>query len=301
MSSIRLDGRAIAAENEQWLAAQVDKLAKRAGRRPSLATILVGDHKPSEAYVRLKRRACERVGMDSIARLLPRELSTEGLIEEIEALNRNPDCSGILLQHPVPMHIDELRCFDAIDPEKDVDGVTSMSYAQLMRRRRAYACATPKGIMRLLSAYQIEVSGLDAVVVGRGPILGTPMAAMLTLANATVTVCHSRTKGLEGHIGRAQLLVAGVGREHFIKGEWIGDGAIVVDAGYGPNGLGDVAADDGLYARLRAYTPVPGGVGPMTINTLLGQTFASAHRHLLDEEAPVEPARYATAEAAIAS
>ncbi len=293
MQSICLSGRSIAAQNERWLKERVSELIiNGGGRAPCLAAILVGDHKPSRVYVRIKQEACARVGIESITRILPSTLTTRDVLDEIESLNQNPRCHGILLQHPVPAHIDELRCFDAIDPNKDVDGVSSVGYARLCRQQRAYACATPRGIERLLSAYQLSPAGLDAVVIGRGPILGTPMAAILTNANATVTVCHSHTRELKRHVERAQLIVAGIGRARFIPGQWIADGAVVIDAGYNPDGSGDIDLDIEAKKRCRAYTPVPGGVGPMTVNTLLNQTFASACQHELGTEAPPEPTAY---------
>ena len=281
-SAIKLDGKKTASENEITLKANVSELSKKTdGKKPCLATILVGEHKPSATYVQMKQRACARVGIESIARHLPQTTQTKDLIKEIHALNDDPLCHGILLQHPVPPQIDELSCFDAIAVEKDVDGVTSLGLAHLIRGLPAYACATPKGILRLLQAYDIALSGLDAVVVGRSAILGKPMAALLTQADATVTLCHSRTRDLEQHVKRAELLVVGIGIAEFIPSHWIRDGAIVVDAGYNPNGKGDVALDASAIQRCRAYTPVPGGVGPMTINTLLNQTVQSATKKLL--------------------
>ena len=184
-----------------------------------------------------------------------------------------------LLQHPVPEQIDERACFDAIALEKDVDGVTCLGFGRIEHGRRSLRCATPKGIMRLLEAYDIELSGKHAVVVGRSPILGKPMAMMLLNSNATVTICHSRTENLPDHIKRADIVVGAVGKPEFIKAEWIKDGAVVVDAGYHPGGVGDIELAP-LVDRVSAYTPVPGGVGPMTINTLIYQSVDSAENKL---------------------
>lgn len=225
----------------------------------------------------MKGNACERIGMQSLKVELPEQTTTEQLLAKIEELNNNPDVHGILLQHPVPSQIDERACFDAIALEKDVDGVTCLGFGRMAMGEEAYGCATPKGIMRLLEHYNIELSGKHAVVVGRSPILGKPMAMMLLQADATVTICHSRTKNLESHIRQADIIVGAVGKPEFIKGEWIKDGAVVVDAGYHPGGVGDIELS-AVIDRCSAYTPVPGGVGPMTINTLIFQSVASGEK-----------------------
>ena len=207
------------------------------------------------------------------------ETTTEQLLEKIQELNNNPDCHGILLQHPVPGQIDERACFDAIALEKDVDGVTCLGFGRMAMNEAAYGSATPQGIMRILESYNIEMSGKHAVVVGRSPILGKPMSLMLLNADATVTTCHSRTKDLPQLIKQADILVGAVGRPEFIKAEWIKDGAVVVDAGYHPGGVGDIELGP-LVNRVSAYTPVPGGVGPMTINTLILQCVDAAEKKL---------------------
>ena len=184
---------------------------------------------------------------------------------------------GILLQHPVPEQIDERACFDAIALHKDVDGVTCLGFGRMAMGEDAYGCATPKGIMRILEHYKIDIEGKHAVVVGRSAILGKPMAMMLLEANATVTICHSRTKDLPDLIKQADILVGAVGKPEFIKAEWIKDGAVVVDAGYHPGGVGDIELAP-LVDRVSAYTPVPGGVGPMTINTLIFQSVDSGEK-----------------------
>jgi methylenetetrahydrofolate dehydrogenase (NADP+)/methenyltetrahydrofolate cyclohydrolase len=208
---------------------------------------------------------------------LPTSTRTNALLSQIEQLNANPDVHGILLQHPVPSHIDERAAFDMIALEKDVDGVTCLGFGRMSMGESAYGCATPQGIMRLLEHYELSLYGLHAVVVGRSPILGKPMSMMMLQANATVTICHSRTRNLESHIRQADLVVGAVGRPEFIRADWIKDGAIVVDAGYHPGGVGDIELTP-LVDRVKAYTPVPGGVGPMTINTLIMQTVQSGEK-----------------------
>ncbi|QFT54566.1 bifunctional methylenetetrahydrofolate dehydrogenase/methenyltetrahydrofolate cyclohydrolase FolD [Microbulbifer sp. THAF38] len=280
MSALVLDGKALAQKTEEELSARVAVLKEKSGgQTPILATILVGDDPASATYVKMKGNACRRIGMDSMQVELPSSTTTEELLAKIEALNANPNVHGILLQHPVPAQIDERACFDAISLEKDVDGVTCLGFGRMAMGEEAYGCATPKGIMRLLEAYNIEMEGKHAVVVGRSPILGKPMAAMLLNANATVTICHSRTQDLAEHIRRADIVVGAVGKPEFIKAEWIKDGAVVVDAGYHPGGVGDIELGP-LTERVAAYTPVPGGVGPMTINTLIYQSVDSGERKI---------------------
>lgn len=280
MSALVLDGKALAKKTEQELSERVSNLKQKSGNQtPILATILVGADPASATYVKMKGNACQRIGMDSLKVELGEETTTEQLLEKIEELNNNANVHGILLQHPVPSQIDERACFDAIALEKDVDGVTCLGFGRMSMGEEAYGCATPKGIMRLLEAYDIDMAGKHAVVVGRSPILGKPMALMLLNANATVTICHSRTKNLADHIKQADIIVGAVGKPEFIKAEWIKDGAVVVDAGYHPGGVGDIEMEP-LLDRVSAYTPVPGGVGPMTINTLIYQSVHSAEQKI---------------------
>ncbi|WP_299975962.1 bifunctional methylenetetrahydrofolate dehydrogenase/methenyltetrahydrofolate cyclohydrolase FolD [uncultured Pseudoteredinibacter sp.] len=280
MPALLLDGKALAQKTEEELSSRVEALkARSGGQTPILATILVGGDPASATYVKMKGNACQRIGMDSLKVELPEETTTEQLLAEIDSLNNNPNVHGILLQHPVPAQIDERACFDAIALEKDVDGVTCLGFGRMSMGEEAYGCATPKGIMRLLEAYNIDLEGKHAVVVGRSPILGKPMAMMMLGANATVTICHSRTQNLADHINQADVIVGAVGKPEFIKAEWIKDGAVVVDAGYHPGGVGDIELGP-LVDRVAAYTPVPGGVGPMTINTLIYQSVDSGEKKI---------------------
>jgi methylenetetrahydrofolate dehydrogenase (NADP+)/methenyltetrahydrofolate cyclohydrolase len=281
MSALILDGKSLAKKTEAELSDRVTALKQaNKGQAPILATILVGSDPASGTYVKMKQNACKRIGMESIAVELSEQTTTEQLLAKINELNANPNCHGILLQHPVPAQIDERACFDAIAAEKDVDGVTCLGFGRMAMNEPAYGSATPQGIMRILEAYDIELSGKHAVVVGRSPILGKPMALMLLNANATVTICHSRTQDLPSLIKQADILVGAVGRPEFIKAEWIKDGAVVVDAGYHPGGLGDIELEP-IINSAAAYTPVPGGVGPMTINTLILQCVMAAEKKLV--------------------
>lgn len=280
MAAIILDGKAIAQQTEAELSERVTRLKqKSAGQAPILATILVGGDPASATYVKMKQNACKRVGMESIAVEMPDSTTTEQLLAKIQELNTNPNCHGILLQHPVPEQVDERLCFDSIALEKDVDGVTCLGFGRMAMGEFAYGSATPQGIMRLLAAYDIPLTGKHTVVVGRSPILGKPMAMMLLNANATVTICHSRTENLPAIIGGADLVVGAVGKPEFIRADWIRDGAVVVDAGYHPGGVGDIELAP-LHDRAAALTPVPGGVGPMTINTLILQSVDAGEKKL---------------------
>lgn len=275
-----LDGKALASSIESELSQRVQHIRKTTGRTPILATILVGDDPASATYVRMKGNACKRIGMESIRVHLPSQTTTDELLAKIDELNANPDVHGILLQHPVPSHIDERACFDRISLAKDVDGVTCLGFGNMAMGEPAYGSCTPQGIMHLLSHYNIELSGKHAVVVGRSAILGKPMAAMLLNANCTVTICHSKTVNLAEHVRQADIVVGAVGVPELIKKDWIKQGAVVIDAGFHPTdngGCGDIELD-GIETVASAYTPVPGGVGPMTINTLIRQTVEAAEK-----------------------
>ena len=276
MSAIILDGKELSRISEESIKKKVQELSSK-NIKPTLATILVGNDPASETYVKMKRNTCARVGIKSIAVELSEDTTTEELLEKIRSLNNDVNVHGILLQHPVPSQIDERLCFDEIDINKDVDGVTCLGFGNMSMGLDAYGSCTPAGIMRLIDHYDIKVEGLNAVVVGRSPILGKPMAMMLLNMNATVTICHSRTRNLDLIIKNADLIVGAVGIPKFIKSDWIKKDAIVIDAGYHPEKCGDIDLDN-IEKIASAYTPVPGGVGPMTINTLILQTLQSAER-----------------------
>ena len=277
MQSIILDGKALAQLAEEDIKASVIKL-KENNITPRLATILVGVDPASATYVKMKQNACARLGMDSIAVELSKETTTQELLDAIEKLNNDKSVHGILLQHPVPSQINERQCFDAINVEKDVDGVTCLGFGQMTMGEEAFGSCTPAGIMRILEYYKIEISGKNAVVVGRSPILGKPMAMMLLNKNATVTICHSRTANLQEHIQNADILVGAVGVPRLIQKDWIKNGAVVIDAGYHPaEKCGDIDLQE-IDSIASAYTPVPGGVGPMTINTLILNTLLAAQK-----------------------
>jgi methylenetetrahydrofolate dehydrogenase (NADP+)/methenyltetrahydrofolate cyclohydrolase len=255
------------------------EFAVAAGRPVCLAAVLVGDDPASATYVRMKRNRSQRIGIRSELVALPASASTAELVERIEGLSADPAVDGILLQHPVPPSIDERAAFEAIAPHKDVDGVTFHSFGAMALGRAGFVSATPGGIIRLLDAYRVQLAGRRAVVLGRSPILGKPVAMLLLARDATVTMCHSKTRDLPELVGSADVVVAALGRPRFVTGSWIKPGAVVVDAGYNAGNVGDVdfqAAAD----RAAMITPVPGGVGPMTIAVLLEQTVEAAWHHL---------------------
>jgi methylenetetrahydrofolate dehydrogenase (NADP+)/methenyltetrahydrofolate cyclohydrolase len=275
-----LDGTALARELTARTAESAAELRRRTGTAPCLATVLVGADPASVTYVRMKQNSCAKAGIESRHVALPAEISTAGLVDAVTALSEDPAVHGILLQHPVGAHIDERAAFEAIAPGKDVDGVTTASFAAMSFGLPGFVSCTPGGIMRLLDAYDVELSGRHAVVVGRSPILGKPAGMLLLARDATVTYCHSRTADLRAHLREADLVVAAVGRTRFIRGEDLKPGAVVVDAGYNEGNVGDVDFDSAA-ARASLITPVPGGVGPMTIAVLLEQTVQAAWRQLV--------------------
>ena len=280
-SATLMDGKAVAQRILDRCATRVQNIIAKTGVKPCLATVLVGADPASVTYTQMKRKRCEAVGMTSRKIELPESTTTEELVRAITELGHDKSVHGILLQHPSPKHIDEREAFEAIPPLKDVDGVTMQSFAaiSLGEPTRGYGSCTPAGIMRLLEAYNVKLSGLHAVVIGRSPILGKPMAMMLLAADATVTICHSRTLDVAKHVAMADVVVAAVGRARFVKGDWIKSGAIVIDAGYNEGNVGDVDFEPAA-AKASMITPVPGGVGPMTFATLIYQTATGAERQL---------------------
>ncbi|MFD2416818.1 bifunctional 5,10-methylenetetrahydrofolate dehydrogenase/5,10-methenyltetrahydrofolate cyclohydrolase [Amycolatopsis pigmentata] len=277
MTATILDGRAVSARILERVSDDVEKFVAAYDRAPTLATVLVGDDPASHTYVRMKANRCAKAGISSRRIDLAAEVTTAELVGRIRALSDDPAVDGILLQHPVPAGIDERAAFEAIAPGKDVDGVTRTSFATMAFAEGGFESATPGGIMALLDAYDIPLSGKHAVVVGRSPILGKPAGMLLLARDATVTYCHSRTPSLGDRIAEADVVVAAAGRPGLIRGEWIKPGAVVVDAGYADN-TGDVEFE-AAAERASFITPVPGGVGPMTIATLLVQTVRAAYEH----------------------
>lgn len=258
---------------------------RRTGRRPCLAAVLVGDDPASVTYVQMKQNRCRAAGIESRQIRLPVTATTAEVVAAITDLSQDSDVDGILVQHPVPVQVDERAAFEAIGPDKDVDGVTTHSFAAMAFGHAGFASCTPAGIIRLLDAYDVTLEGAHAVVIGRSPILGKPVGMLLLGRNATVTYCHSRTRDLPSIVVSADIVVAAVGIANFVRGEWLRPGAVVIDAGCNDGNLGDVAFEEALK-RARLITPVPGGVGPMTIAILLEQTVDAAFART----ALVEPA-----------
>jgi len=274
-----MNGRVLAKRLLEDAMVRVGKIHDVAGVTPTLATVLVGDDQASATYVRMKRKRCEDAGMKSVRIELPLGTTTEELIAEIKKLAADESVHGILVQHPVPAPIDKRAAFEAIPAEKDVDGVTSSTLGRVILGMPALASCTPRGIMRLLDEYQVELDGAHAVVIGRSPILGRPMASMLINRHATVTLCHSRSRSLPSLVRNADVVIAAVGKPRFVQGGWIKVGAVVIDAGYNAGNVGDVDFE-GAIEPASLITPVPGGVGPMTIATLIDQTVTAAAAQL---------------------
>jgi methylenetetrahydrofolate dehydrogenase (NADP+) / methenyltetrahydrofolate cyclohydrolase len=275
-----IDGRAVAAGVRERVRDEVALLAERVGSPPGLATVLVGDDPPSHIYVRRKREACAEVGIESFHHELPADTAQDELAELLVGLNADDRVHGILLQLPVPEQVDADAMTSLIDPAKDVDGLHPVNAGLLMKGRSGMVPCTPAGVIELLRAAGTELSGAEAVVVGRSDLVGRPVAALLVAEDATVTTCHSRTRDLGETCRRADVLVVAAGRPRLVKGDMVGEGATVIDVGTNrtDDGLvGDVDFDS-VAERARAITPVPGGVGPMTIAMLLANTAIAARR-----------------------
>ena len=282
MTAQKLDGKAIADDIKAHLKTEVDRLVAAGKRRPGLAVILVGENPASQVYVRNKRNSCEQAGFLSELIALPASTSQDELLGRIAQLNQDPAIDGILVQLPLPKHIDEHRVIESIAISKDVDGFHPYNVGRLALRMPLLRPCTPKGVMTLLERTGQQLAGLDAVVIGQSNIVGRPMALELLAARCTVTICHSRTRDLEQKIAGADVLVAAVGIANFVKGEWIKPGALVIDVGINRLDDGSLCGDvDYASASARAswITPVPGGVGPMTVATLLENTFQAYLTH----------------------
>ena len=280
MAARTIDGKAVAAVVRRRVAAEVASFAEERGRTPQLTTVIVGDDPASEVYVRNKHRACEEAGMRSAHHGLGAETSEEELLGLVERLGADDDVDGILVQLPVPDQIDPDRVVAAIDPAKDVDGLTPVNAGLLAHGMPGLVPCTPSGVMELLRHQGVELEGAEAVVVGRSKLVGVPVARLLLAANATVTVCHSRTRDLAATCGRADVLVAAVGSPRLLGADAVKPGAVVIDVGVNRTGDGLVGDVDFEAAAevAAAITPVPGGVGPMTIAMLLVNTLEAAER-----------------------
>jgi methylenetetrahydrofolate dehydrogenase (NADP+)/methenyltetrahydrofolate cyclohydrolase len=279
MSAQIIDGKAIAAKVRGEIKQRVEQRLAAGKRAPGLAVVQVGDDPASKVYVAHKRKDCEEVGFHSIAYDLPADTGQEKLLAIIDELNADDNVDGILVQLPVPDHIDEEAVIERIHPDKDVDGFHPYNIGRLTIQMPTLHPCTPRGVMTMLESTGVELAGLDAVVVGASNIVGRPMALELLMARCTVTVCHSRTKNLEEKVRNADLVVVGVGRPEMVKGDWIKPGAIVVDVGINRLESGKLVGDveyDGASEQAGWITPVPGGVGPMTRATLLQNTLDSA-------------------------
>jgi methylenetetrahydrofolate dehydrogenase (NADP+)/methenyltetrahydrofolate cyclohydrolase len=275
VSATVMDGTAVANDLLQTVAVDAARFERARGRKACLATVLVGDDPASHTYVRMKTNRCRAAGLESQRHQLPARASTDDVVRLVRRLSAGARVDGILVQHPLPSHVNERQVFDAIAAGKDVDGVTSASFAAMSFSEPGFGSCTASGILRLLDAYRVPLAGQQAVVIGRSPILGKPVGMLLLARDATVTFCHSKTVDLAEAVRRADIVVAAVGRPELIQGEWIKPGAVVIDAGYNAGNIGDVDYD-AAARRARLITPVPGGVGPMTIAVLLAQTIEAA-------------------------
>lgn len=279
--AILLDGKAVANKVRSTVAARAAQLAGSLGRPPGLAVVRVGEDPASRIYVRNKRKAAAEAGIASFAYDLPATTSEADLLALIGQLNRDERVDGILVQLPLPKGLDATRVMDAVDPAKDVDGFHAINTGLLAQKRPALRPCTPHGVIRLAEEYGIALRGLRATVVGASNIVGRPMALELLLAGATVTVCHTGTRDVEAEVARAELVVAAVGKPHFIPGDWIRPGAAVFDVGINRDATGRMVGDveyDRAAERAGWITPVPGGLGPMTIAMLLANTLEAASR-----------------------
>ncbi len=275
-----MDGTALA---ERLLVSTAERAAafrSQSGRPPRLAAVLVGEDAASVTYVRMKRARCQATGLDSRLIQMRTSSTTTQVVGEVRRLSDDPEVDGILVQHPVPPHVDERSVFEAIREDKDVDGVTSSSFAAMSLGLPGFLSCTPAGILRLLDEYAVDPRGMHAVVIGRSQILGRPIGMLLLGRDATVTVCHSKTRDLPTVVRSADIVVAAAGQPHLVRGSWLKAGAVVIDAGYYQGSMGDVHFAEALpIASL--ITPVPGGVGPMTIAVLLEQTVTAAEQRAL--------------------
>ena len=278
-----LDGKAVSAEIRSELARRSGEFAARYGRRPSLAVLLIGNDPASEIYTRNKIKGCEEAGIRSLSYRLPGDTPQQDVLELIRALAGDDGVDGILVQLPLPAHLDAARLLCEIPPEKDVDGFSSQNMGALALGKEGIAACTPRGVMELLSRYKISADGKHAVVIGRSNTVGRPMALLLLNANATVTVCHSHTRDLKEECLRADILSAAVGKPKFVTADMVKEGAVVVDVGMDRDERGKLCGDvdfENVKDKVSYITPVPGGVGPMTVAMLLENTLQAAERRM---------------------
>lgn len=279
MTAKIIDGKAIAAEIRAGLAKEVEKLTAQ-GNTPGLDVVLVGDNPASKVYVRMKKRACEEIGVNSTIHRLPEETSQEELLKLINDLNANDKVHGILVQLPLPSHLDEEEVINTISPRKDVDGFHPINVGKLNIGEETFVPCTPAGILELVKRTEVPIEGQHVVVIGRSNIVGKPVASLFLRENATVTICHSRTKDVAAEARRADILIAAVGRPKMVKKDWVKPGAVVIDVGI--NRVDGEIVGDVDYEEVKevagAITPVPGGVGPMTIAMLMKATVEAAKR-----------------------
>ncbi|MDD3856844.1 MAG: bifunctional methylenetetrahydrofolate dehydrogenase/methenyltetrahydrofolate cyclohydrolase FolD [Methanoculleus sp.] len=276
-----LDGKAVSEKRLEILKEKIEE----SGLYPRLATVIVGEDPASQMYVRMKHRACERVGIGSIGIELPADATTGRVLEAVTRLNNDPDINGILVQLPLPSGVDTTRVIEAVAPDKDVDGFHPCSLGRLFSGTPVFSPCTPQGIMTILDEYKIPIAGKRAVVVGRSIDVGRPMAALLLNADATVTICHSKTENLAAEMRAADILVSAVGKAKFVGPDMVKEGATVIDVGINQDEQGKLCGDvdfEAVKDRAGAITPVPGGVGPMTIATLMENTFMAAKMRTCD-------------------
>ncbi|UJR80812.1 bifunctional methylenetetrahydrofolate dehydrogenase/methenyltetrahydrofolate cyclohydrolase FolD [Sandaracinus amylolyticus] len=281
MTAKIIDGKAIAAEVKAEVAERVKAFVEKHGRAPGLDVVLVGDDPASQVYVGSKEKQAGTVGIRGAVHRMPSDTTQEALEAKVRELNAAPDVDGILVQLPLPKHLDSQRVIDVLEPGKDVDGLTPISTGLLWSDRPGLRPCTPWGCMRLLQHTGIELEGARAVVIGRSALVGKPIAAMLLAKNATVTLAHSRTKDLAARVREADVVIAAVGKAELVRGDWIKDGAVVIDVGINRSASGKLIGDveyAGAAERASWITPVPGGVGPMTIAMLLSNTVDAAER-----------------------
>ena len=282
MSSKKIDGKAIGQEIRNELKEEVSSLVAQ-GVQPGLAVILVGENSASETYVKNKEKSSKEAGMKSVLTKLPETVSEEDLLAEVEKLNQDDTIDGILVQLPLPKHIDENKVIRAISPEKDVDGFHPMNVGKMLIGQETFLPCTPYGIMQLLERSNVDISGKHAVIIGRSNIVGKPMGQLLLQKDATVTYCHSRTDDLKKFTLQADILIVAIGMAKFITGDYIKEGAVVIDVGMNRDENGKLCGDvdyESAEKQASAITPVPGGVGPMTITMLLKNTVESAENKL---------------------